>query len=247
MHSGEYVVEIAMKHLLRALAVSAAVIGGLAHADDASIKKAVEEKLGGKVDAVNKSGYLGLYEVFAEGNIFYTDEKVSAIFAGNLIDTKNMQNVTQERLQKLSAIKFSELPLDLAVKTVRGKGTRVFATFEDPNCGYCKRFAKDLQNVDDITIDTFLYPILSADSEQKAKQIWCAPDKTKAWLGWMIEGNTPTGDGKCNHPTEKVKTLGEKLRVSGTPTIFFSNGERVSGAVPAAQLDKRLKQVAEAK
>ncbi|MBK7662370.1 MAG: DsbC family protein [Sterolibacteriaceae bacterium] len=236
-----------MKHLLRALAVSAAVIGGLAHADDASIKKAVEEKLGGKVDAVNKSGYLGLYEVFAEGNIFYTDEKVSAIFAGNLIDTKNMQNVTQERLQKLSAIKFSELPLDLAVKTVRGKGTRVFATFEDPNCGYCKRFAKDLQNVDDITIYTFLYPILSADSEQKAKQIWCAPDKTKAWLGWMIEGNTPTGDGKCNHPTEKVKTLGEKLRVSGTPTIFFSNGERVSGAVPAAQLDKRLKQVAEAK
>lgn len=236
-----------MNHLLRALAVSAAVISGLAHADDASIKKAVEEKLGGKVDAVNKSGYLGLYEVFAEGNIFYTDEKVSAIFAGNLIDTKNMQNVTQERLQKLSAIKFSELPLDLAVKTVRGKGGRVFATFEDPNCGYCKRFAKDLQNVDDITIYTFLYPILSADSEHKARQIWCAPDKTKAWLGWMVDGNAPTGDGKCNHPTEKVKALGEKLRVSGTPTVFFSNGERVSGAVPAAQLDKRLKQIAEAK
>lgn len=236
-----------MKHLFRTLAACAALIGGLAHADDASIKKAIEEKLGGKVDAVNKSGYLGLYEVFAEGNIFYTDEKVSVIIAGNLIDTKNMQNVTQERLQKLSAIKFSELPLDLAVKTVRGKGTRVFATFEDPNCGYCKRFAKDLQNVDDITVYTFLYPILSPDSEQKSKQIWCAPDKTKAWLGWMVDGNTPTGDGKCSHPTEKVKALGEKLRVSGTPTVFFSNGERVSGAVPAAQLDKRLKQIAEAK
>lgn len=236
-----------MKHLFRALAACAALIGGLAHADDASIKKAIEDKLGGKVDAVNKSGYLGLYEVFAEGNIFYTDEKVSVIFAGNLIDTKNMQNVTQERLQKLSAIKFSELPLDLAVKTVRGKGTRVFATFEDPNCGYCKRFAKDLQNVDDITVYTFLYPILSPDSEQKSKQIWCAPDKSKAWLSWMVDGTTPTGDGKCNHPTEKVKALGEKLRVSGTPTVFFSNGERVSGAVPAARLDQRLKQIAEAK
>lgn len=236
-----------MKHLFRALAACAALIGGLAHADDASIKKAIEDKLGGKVDAVNKSGYLGLYEVFAEGNIFYTDEKVSVIFAGNLIDTKNMQNVTQERLQKLSAIKFSDLPLDLAVKTVRGKGTRVFATFEDPNCGYCKRFAKDLQNVNDITVYTFLYPILSPDSEQKSKQIWCAPDKSKAWLGWMVNGTTPTGDGKCNHPTEKVKALGEKLRVSGTPTVFFSNGERVSGAVPAARLDQRLKQIAEAK
>jgi thiol:disulfide interchange protein DsbC len=236
-----------MKYPFRALAACVVLIAGLAHADDALIKKAVEEKLGGKVDAINKSGYLGLYEVFADGNIFYTDEKVSVIFAGNLIDTKNMQNVTQERLQKLSAIKFSDLPLDLAVKTVRGKGTRVFATFEDPNCGYCKRFAKDLQNVDDITVYTFLYPILSPDSEQKAKQIWCASDKTKAWLSWMIEGSTPTGDGKCNHPTEKVKALGEKLRVSGTPTVFFSNGERVGGAIPAAQVDKRLKQIAEAK
>ena len=236
-----------MKHLFRALVACTALIGALAHADDASIKKAVEEKLGGKVDAINKSGYLGLYEVFAEGNIFYTDEKVSVIFAGNLIDTKNMQNVTQERMQKLTAIKFSELPFDLAVKTVRGKGTRVFATFEDPNCGYCKRFAKDLQNVDDVTIYTFLYPILSPDSEMKARQIWCAPDKTKAWFGWMVDGTTPTGDGKCNHPTDKVKALGEKLRVSGTPTVFFSNGERVGGAIPAAQVDKRLKQIAEAK
>lgn len=236
-----------MKYLFWALAASAFLFVGSAHADDASIKKAVEEKLSAKVDAVTKSSYLGLYEVYAEGNIFYTDEKVSVIFAGNLIDTKTMQNVTQERLQKLSAIKFSELPLDLAVKTVRGKGTRVFATFEDPNCGYCKRFAKDLQALDDITVYTFLYPILSADSEQKSKQIWCAPDKTKAWLGWMIDGNTPTGDGKCNHPTDKVKALGEKLRISGTPTVFFSNGERVGGAIPAAQVDRRLKQIAEAK
>lgn len=236
-----------MKSLFRALLAAALLATGLAHADEALIKKTVEEKLGGKVDAVTKTGYLGLYEVYVEGNIFYTDEKVSVIFAGNLIDTKNMQNVTQDRLQKLSAIKFSELPLDLAVKTVRGKGTRVFATFEDPNCGYCKRFARDLQSVDDVTIYTFLYPILSPDSELKAKQIWCAPDRSKAWLGWMIDGNTPTGDGKCNHPTDKVKALGEKLRVNGTPTVFFSNGERVGGAIPAAQVDKRLKQIADAK
>lgn len=240
-----------MKYLFRALAACTALIAALAHADEGSIKKAVEERLGGKVDSVTKTNYGGLYEVFANGEILYTDEKVTFVIGaetrGELFDVVAKKSVTAERLSKLNAIKFSDLPLELAVKTVRGKGTRVFATFEDPNCGYCKRFARDLQNVDDITIYTFLYAILSPDSEQKAKQIWCAPDKTKAWLGWMIEGNAPTGDGKCNHPTEKVKALGEKLRVSGTPTVFFSNGERVGGAIPAAQVDKRLKQIAEAK
>lgn len=240
-----------MKCLFRALTACAALIGSLSYADDASIKRTVEERLGGKVESVTKTNYGGLYEVFANGEILYTDEKVTFVIGsetrGELFDVAAKKSVTAERLSKLNAIKFSELPLDLAVKTVRGKGSRVFATFEDPNCGYCKRFAKDLQNVDDITIYTFLYPILSADSEQKAKQIWCAPDRTKAWLSWMIDGNAPTGDGKCNHPTDKVKALGEKLRISGTPTVFFSNGERVGGAIPAAQVDKRLKQIADAK
>lgn len=216
-------------------------------ADDASIKKAVEEKLGSKVESVTKTSYLGLYEVFVDGNIFYTDDKVSLIIAGNLIDTKSMQNVTQERMRKLSAIKFSDLPLNLAVKTVRGKGTNVMATFEDPNCGYCKRFAREMMTVDDVTIYTFLFPILSSDSVEKSKKIWCATDKSKAWNDWMVSGTAPTGEGNCDHPTDKVLALGEKLRVTGTPTIFFSNGERVGGAIPATQVDKRLKQIAAGK
>ena len=152
------------------LALLAAVFLAVpAHADEASVKKAMEAKLGGKISSVTKTPYLGLYEIYADGQILYTDEKQSVIIAGALIDGKTMQNHTAERMHKLTAISFSDLPLDSAVKQVRGDGRRVLATFEDPNCGYCKRLAKDIAKLDNVTIYTFLYPILSPDSLEKSK------------------------------------------------------------------------------
>ena len=214
------------------------------YADDADIKRLVESKTGGRVDAVTKTPYLGLYEVRMDGQILYTDEKVSYIFAGNIIETKTMQNITQERMRKLSTIKFSDLPLDQAVKIVRGSGKRVIATFEDPNCGYCKRFAKDLQSLNDVTVYTFLYPILSADSLEKSKAIWCSSDRAKSWNDMMVSGTSPKPASACETPLEKNLALGERLKVTGTPTIFLSNGERIPGAVPAAQLEKAISRVA---
>ena len=212
-------------------------------ADEASVKKIVEGKLGGSVSSVSRTPYLGLYELYVDGQIVYTDEKVSALVVGSLIDGKTMKNVTAERMQKLSAIKFSELPLALAVKQVRGDGKRVFATFEDPNCGYCKRLAKDLAKLDNVTIYTFLYPILSPDSLEKSNQIWCAPDRVRAWNEWMIEGKAPSGRSDCD-TTAVRKTIetGRKLAINGTPTIFFADGERVPGAMPLAKIEKKLSQ-----
>lgn len=212
-------------------------------ADEASVKKAIEAKLGGKVTTVSKSPYLGLYEIYAEGQILYTDEKVTAIFAGTLIDGKTMKNVTAERMQKLAAIKFSELPLELAVKQVRGDGKRVMASFEDPNCGYCKKLAKDLAKTENVTIYTFLLPILSPDSLEKSKQIWCSADKAKTWNDWMQEGKTPSGKGDCDTSAiQKTVELGRKLAINGTPTLFFADGERIPGAVPIEQIEKKLAQ-----
>ena len=176
----------------------AAAFASLAGADEADIKKAMEARLGAKVESVSKSGYLGLYEVYADGAIFYTDDKVSAIVVGGqMIDAKSMKNVTDERMKKLTAIRFSDLPLDRAIKQVRGDGKRVLATFEDPNCGYCKRLAKELQKLDNVTVYVFLYPILSEDSVRKSKQIWCAADRSKAWNDWMIDGKAPAGREDC--------------------------------------------------
>ncbi|WP_263769778.1 DsbC family protein [Propionivibrio soli] len=215
-----------------------------ATADEASVKKAIEAKLGAKVVSVTKSPYLGLYEVYGEGQILYTDEKLSVIIAGTLIDGKTMKNVTAERMQKLTAIKFSDLPLELAVKQVRGDGKRILATFEDPNCGYCKKLAKDIAKLDNITLYTFLYPILSPDSLEKSKQIWCSADRAKMWNEWMQEGKAPTGKGDCDtSAVQKTVELGRSLNVSGTPTLVFADGERVPGAVPMAQIEKKLDQL----
>ncbi len=210
----------------------------------ASVKEAMEAKLGTKISSVTKSPYLGLYEVYADGQILYTDENLTAIIAGTLIDGQTMKNYSAERLQKLTAIAFSELPLDLAVKQVRGDGKRTLATFEDPNCGYCKKLAKDLGKLDNITIYTFLYPILSPDSLEKSNQIWCSADKAKAWNDWMQDGKPLTGKSDCDTTAvRKSVELGRKLAITGTPTLFFADGERVPGAVPIAQIEKKLGEI----
>lgn len=231
----------------RTLVLLALLLAGTAHANEAVIRKAVETLMEEKVTSITPTPFGGLWEVFVGGEIFYTDAKGSFVIAsGEILDVKAKKNITRERLTKLNAIKFSELPLEMAIKTVRGKGTRVFATFEDPNCGYCKRFAKDLRNLDDFTMYTFVYPILGPDSTAKSKAIWCADSRLKAWNEWMVDGVTPKGDGKCDNPIDEVVALGKKYRINGTPAIILSNGERIGGAIPVTELDKKLKEASAA-
>ncbi|MFN4340905.1 MAG: DsbC family protein [Azonexus sp.] len=223
----------------------AMAFSSFAVADEADVRKAMEAKLGTKVESVIKSGYLGLYEVYADGAIFYTDDKVSAIMVGaQMIDARTMKNVTDERMKKLTAIRFGDLPLDRAIKQVRGDGRRVLATFEDPNCGYCKRLAKEMQKLDNVTLYVFLYPILSEDSVRKSKQIWCSPDRAKAWSDWMVDGKAPAGREDCDTTAiTRNQEFGRKLNISGTPTMFFADGERVPGAIPLARIEQKLNQV----
>jgi len=224
--------------LLAAIAAPVALF-----ADEAKVKKAAEAYFDNtKVDEVRKLPELGLYEIRLGSDVAYTDEKFSYVFFGNVIETKSKKNLTQVRQRELSAIKFSDLPLNLAVKTVRGKGTRVMATFEDPNCTYCKRLQKEIAKVDDVTVYTFLMPILSEDSTTKSRAIWCAPDKSKAWAEYMVDNKAPPAPPEsCKAPTDQVKELGQKYRIRGTPTIFLANGQRVPGYMPAAKLDEALK------
>jgi thiol:disulfide interchange protein DsbC len=193
-----------------------------------------------QIDSARKSGYGGLIEITGGGEVFYTDEKTSFLLLGSLIDTKTRENVTEARVRKLSAVKFDTLPFESAIKIVRGDGSRKIAIFEDPNCGYCKRFERDLAGLTDLTMYVFLYPILSPDSTEKSKAIWCAPDRAKAWLDYMLKDTMPTGGAACDTPIEKNLALGRDKKISGTPTIFFEDGERVPGAMPMASFEKRL-------
>jgi thiol:disulfide interchange protein DsbC len=230
------------KNLISHALAALLLLAGTAHANEAAVRKSVEAWLGGKVEGVRKTNLLGLYEVQVGKEIYYTDEKVSLLIDGNIIDTKTRTNLTQERLNKLFAIRFADLPLELAVKTVKGDGKRVFATFEDPNCGYCKKLAKEMAGMNNVTIYTFLYPVLSQDSINKSRAVWCAPDRAKAWHDLMVN-NVPPAAGTCDAPLDKVAALAQKHNIHGTPTIFLSNGERIPGAVPVAQLEQKLAQI----
>jgi len=192
------------------------------------------------VDSLRKIPYGPLVEVVVGTEILYTDDKGTFLIGGPLLDLKTKENVTEARLRQVTAIKFEQLPLDDAIKIVRGNGSRKIAIFEDPNCGYCKRFERDLQGVTDITVYVFLYPILAADSAEKSKRVWCSTDKGKAWLDTMLREQVPAGDAACTTPIDKNLAFGQSKRITGTPTIIFENGERVPGAMQITEFEKRL-------
>jgi thiol:disulfide interchange protein DsbC len=197
-------------------------------------------------DTVRKAGYGNLFEVTGGGDIFYTDEKTTFLLIGTLVDTKTRENVTEARQRKLSAVPFESLPFENAIKIVRGNGARKIAIFEDPNCGYCKKFERELANVNDITMYVFLYPILSPDSTEKSTSIWCAADRQKAWLDYMLKDVAPTA-AQCPTPIDAVLKFGQAKKITGTPTIFFEDGERVPGAMPMSSFEKRLADATAAK
>ncbi|MDQ3059475.1 MAG: DsbC family protein [Pseudomonadota bacterium] len=214
-----------------------------AFAQEASIRKNLAERLPAfaKIDEVSKTPMNGLYEIRVnESDIFYTDAEGNFLIQGHLIDTKAKRNLTEERVEKLSAIDFSDLPLKDAMVQVRGNGKRKLAVFEDPNCGYCKRFERDLQKINDVTIHTFLIPILGADSSEKSKNIWCAKDKGKAWLDWMVRDQLPAKASCDTAALERNLEFSRKHKITGTPTVFFADGSRVPGAISAQQIEKTL-------
>ena len=213
-----------------------------AFAQEAVIRKNLAERLPAlsKIDEVSKTPMNGLYEIRVDSDIFYTDAEGNFLIQGNLIDTKGKRNLTEERVTKLSAIDFDDLPLKDAFTQVRGNGKRKLAVFEDPNCGYCKRFERDLQKVNDVTIHTFLIPILSADSAEKSKNIWCAKDKNKAWLDWMVRDQNPAKASCDTTALERNLAFSKKYKITGTPTVFFANGTRVPGAISAPEIEKQL-------
>ena len=223
----------------------AALLSSSAFADEASLKKAVEAAYPKvHVESVTKTPYAGLYEVFLDGQIVYTDEKFSFLIAeGKLIDPKAKRDVTSERMEELTKVDFSTLPLDQAIKVVKGNGNRKLVVFSDPDCPYCKRLEqKELSNITDVTVYTLLYPIdqLHPDATNKSKAIWCAPDRNKAWQDWILNGQLPKELVACDTPIDKIAGLARKLGVTSTPTLIFADGKRMLGAYPAKDIEKAM-------
>jgi thiol:disulfide interchange protein DsbC len=211
--------------------------------DAAGVKKLLEQRFpGAAVGYVGKSGYLGLYEAQFDGQMVYTDAKVAYVFVGSVYDATTKQNLSEDRQRKLSRVAFDSLPLDLAIKKVKGNGQRRLVVFSDADCPFCARLENELKGVDDVTIYTFLYPIdqLHPDAARKSKMIWCAPDRLKAWDEFFGAGKLPDNKGDCDTPLATLQELGQKMRVNATPTLVFADGSVIPGALPKQRLETEL-------
>lgn len=209
------------------------------------MKGQVQANTGGKVrpDAISKTPVPGVFEVRAGLDIFYVDATGQYAFVeGHLLDLKANRDLTRERLEAAARIDFASLPLDLALKTVRGNGKRRLAVFEDPSCPYCRALHTLLSQLDDVTIYTFPYPVLSAESDAKARAALCAPDRAKAWSELMSTGKAASPEKPCQSGVDQLIELGTRLSIRGTPTVFFADGRRAQGAVPPDQFMAMLLQ-----
>jgi thiol:disulfide interchange protein DsbC len=227
------------------IAATLLTLAQFALADEAGLKKAMEAAYPKfKVESVTKTPYGGLYEVFMNGQIIYTDEKLTFLIAdGQLVDPKTKRNITGDRIEELTKIDFNSLPLEQAIKVVKGNGSRKLVVFSDVDCPYCKRLEqKELSNIDNVTVYTFLYPIeqLHPDAAAKSKSIWCADNRVKAWNDWILNNQLPTKTGNCEVPLEKVGELARKVGVTSTPTLIFADGKRLLGALPYKEIEKYL-------
>lgn len=209
----------------------------------AAVKAQLEAKFpGAAVSNVAKSPYFGLYEAQFDDRLVYTDAKVTFVVVGSIFDANTKQNLTDARLRQLNHVSWDSLPLDLAFKRVKGKGTRRLAIFSDADCPYCKRIESEIKQLNDVTIYTFLYPVdqLHPDAARKSSLIWCAPDRALAWDEYFESGKLPDNDGQCATPIRETARLGERMHVSATPTLVFADGTVLPGAIPLAQLESEI-------
>lgn len=233
---------------LRLLAILLAAASLPALANEAVIRKAIAERMPNapKIDEVRPSAMPGLWEVRIGNEIRYTDAAANFLIEGELFDLKAKKNLTEERITQLNRVDFAGLPFKDAMVWKNGSGKRRIAVFADPNCGYCKRFEKGLQELKDVTVYTFLIPILGGDSPEKARAIWCSKDNANAWLSWMLRGEQPgKAPASCDDAAiERNLTLSRKIHVNGTPAILLEDGNRIPGAVGPVELEKRLQALA---
>lgn len=234
----------ALRWTLVSAAALMGVMGAPARAGEAEIRKALAERLPdlGKVDEVSRTPISGLYEIRVGTDIYYSDESGNHLIEGVVLETKTRTNLTEQRIAKLTAIDFASLPLKDAVVWKQGDGSRKVAVFADPNCGYCKKFERDMRAAKNVTFYTFLYPILGGDSPEKSRNIWCSKDAAKTWIDWMVDGKVPPKVmGECDTTAlDRVAALARKHKVNGTPALVFEDGKRVPGAIPVDRFEKQL-------
>lgn len=234
-----------MPALFTALLLALAAPGAVAQPEDA-LRKLIETKMPGeKVREIRKTPLPGIYEVAFGNRLFYTDEGLNYLIVGNIIEASTNRNLTDQRLRQLTAIDVKQLPVDLAIKSVKGDGRRTLYVFSDPLCPFCSQLEQELQKVSNVTVYTFLTPVeqMRPGSRNRALEIWCSTDRVRAWDEWMLKQVIPRSKPTCRNSLDQVVKLSDKLGFQVTPTLVFADGAVLSGMVPAAQIEKFMNAV----
>ncbi|TDM05002.1 MAG: disulfide isomerase [Ideonella sp. MAG2] len=226
-----------------ALPLGLSLVSG-AQADEASIRKNLADRMANlpRIDEISKTPIPGIYELRMGTDILYSDEDGTFLIEGALFDTRSKTDITKARMDKLTAVDFAKLPLKDAIVIKQGNGSRKMVVFSDPNCGYCKKIERDLVSVKDVTIYTYLIPILGADSVLKTRDIWCSKEQAKTWRSWMLDGQAASkAPEKCDTAAlDRNMALARKHKIQATPAVIFEDGSRAPGAIPAEQIEKLL-------
>jgi thiol:disulfide interchange protein DsbC len=226
-----------------ALAVEATDPAGASGDAHAALKRTLETRFPDiQVQSINPTPLPGILEIVSNLDVAYTDASGDYVLVGTLVDTRTRENLTQKRQQSLQQVDFSTLPLEAAITVVKGAGTRRVVVFADPLCPFCRRLEQSLQSIDDVTVYTFVLPIeeLHPGAGTTAQHIWCAPDPASAWLRWILAKEEPPATTCDSYPGAAIRALGDRLRVEGTPTMFFPDGSRLAGAPGAAALETEI-------
>jgi thiol:disulfide interchange protein DsbC len=242
-----------VRHASLALSLCALLVGAAAHAADAVASRLMQTLSARfptiKIDAVEPSPMPGIYQVIAQNQVVYVDASGDHMIVGNMMDTRSKQNLTAQALDAHQSIDFKSLPLDEAIRIVKGNGERKMALFADPDCPYCQRLEQDMKATDNVTIYLFLFPLEQVHPHALAdsKAIWCSPDRASAWTNWMVNHTPIPGGGSCaNDPIAKIAALARTLQIHATPTMFLENGRRIGGLIPQSQLQQMLAQASAA-
>jgi len=236
-----------MKFTLTALLLAGVIpFTSLAGAADSDIRKSIEGSFPGtKITSIAKSPINGVFEVITQSPqgplVIYADPMGQHLLIGDLLNVASKRNLTSERMEKLTAIKWESLPLKNAIKVVKGDGSRKLAVFSDPDCPYCRKAEAEFAKLDNVTIYNFAYPLaMHPDAGRKSKLVWCSKDRAQAWQDLMLKNVLPSGKADCDNPIDENLALGAKLRIDGTPALIFPNGKRVPGYVDATRLEAML-------
>ena len=224
------------------LAVFMGLCSAVSMADVATVSKNVKQQHPQlKLDNIQATEMKGIYSASMDGQVVYLNEDAQHILAGSMIRLKDQHNLTKDLLIQQNSVDWKKLPLQDAIKSVRGTGKRQIAIFSDPNCPYCKQLEAELKKLDNITIYTFILP-LKAQSVAPSKQVYCEKNPALAWENLITKAQLPTSQSSCANPVERNIVLAHRLGVNGTPAIIFSNGFKVMGAYPAAQIEQIFKE-----